>query len=143
MAEARNPGLPRYRTFRPQPGLARRLAEHGALLAAVTAQASARQLPAAVEVSFLVTRRPLPREALAFLPALVFPLLSAPVWISQSSWFCAPFLSRWTSSSPISVWAWVSGDVLISVKRLVRASRAALDLVFSPLGLLVLLVEWP
>ena len=139
MAEARSPGLPRYRTFRPQPGLARRRKEHVEPLAAVRAQASARQLPAAVEVSFLVTRRPVPREALASLPALVFPLLSAPVWISRSSWSCAPFLSRGISSSLISVWALACGAALISVRRWPRASRAASALVFSPLPRWILL----
>ena len=130
MVEARSPGLPRYRTFRSQPGCARRREQRGEPLAAATAQASARQLPAAVEVSFLVTPHPLPREALASLPVLVFPLLSAPVWISQSSWSCAPFLSRGTSSSPISVWAWAYDAALISAKHWARASRAALVLVF-------------
>lgn len=130
MVEARSPGLPRYRTFRSQPELARRRKEHGEPLAAVKAQASARQLPAAVEASFLVTRRPVPREALAFSLALVFPLLSAPVWICRSSWFCVLFLSRETSSSPISVWVSAYDAALISAKHPARASRAALVLVF-------------
>src|SRR6266542_4378274 len=82
MAEARSPGLPRYRTFRPQPGLARRLVEHGELLAAVRPQASALQVPAAVEVSFLVIRRPLPREALASLPVSVCALACRAALIS-------------------------------------------------------------
>jgi len=142
MAEARSPGLPRYRTFRPQPGPGRWLEEHAEPLASGKVQASARQLPAAVEVSSLVTRRPLPREAPAFLLALVFPVLSAPVWISRSSWSRAPFLSRGTSSSPISVWALACGAALISMKRRARASRAAPPLVFSPLRLLILLLEW-
>ena len=139
MAEARSPGLPRYRTFRPQLGLARRLVEHGELLAAVRPQASALQVPAAVEVSFLVIRRPLPREALASLPALVFPLLSAPVWISRSSWSCAPFPSRGTSSSPISVWALACGAALISAKHRARACRAASDLALAVLPRWILL----
>ena len=99
MAEARSRGLPRYRTFRPQPGPGRWLEEHAEPLASGKVQASARQLPAAVEVNFLVT--PLPREALAFFVALVFPLLSVPVWLFSS--FCVRFLSCAISSSPISV----------------------------------------
>jgi hypothetical protein len=73
-------------------------------LTAARVPASARQLPAAVKVSFLVTRRPLPREAPAFLLALVFPLLSAPVSVSQFSWVYVRSLSRGISSLPISVW---------------------------------------
>ncbi len=143
MAEARSLGLPRYRTFQSQPELARRREEHVEPLAAARVQASARQLPAAVEVSFLLTPHPLPHEASASLPALVFPVLSAPVWISRSSWSCAPFLSRGTSSSPISVWALAYDAALISAKHRTRASRAASALVFSPLRLLILPLEWP
>src|SRR6266700_3795580 len=96
MAEARSPGLPRYRTFRPKPELARRREQHGEPLAAARPQASALQLPAAVEVSFLVIRRPLPREALASLPALVFPLPSAPLWrcLFFPAEFCFGFRDR-------------------------------------------------
>src|SRR6266496_1523142 len=86
----------------------------------------ARQLPAGWEGTFLVT--PLPREALASLMALVFPLPSAPLWIS---WFCVRFLCHGIFSSPISVWAWACGAALISVKLWVRASRAALALALS------------
>jgi hypothetical protein len=100
MAEARSLGLPRYRTFQPQPELARRRKEHGEPLAAVRARASAPQLPAVAVVNFQVKRRLLPREALASLLALVFPLPSAPLWISC---FCVRFLSRGISSSPTSV----------------------------------------
>src|SRR5437660_4371498 len=101
MAEARSRGLPRYRTFRPQPGPGRWLEEHAEPLASGKVQASARQLPAAVEVNFLVT--PLPREALASLLAWAFLLLSPPVWIFRLSRFCVRFPSCAISSSPISV----------------------------------------
>ena len=99
-----------------------------------------RQLPAAAKVNFLVT--PLPSEALASLMALVFPLRSAPLW---TFWFCARFLCHGFFSSPISVWAWAYGAALFSVKLWVRGSRAAFDLVFSPLPLLILPWErrWP
>ena len=125
-AEARSPGLPRYRTFRLQPERARRREGRAEPLAAVRAQASARQLPAAVE-DFLAI--PLLREALAFFVALVFPLLSAPVWLFSS--FCVPFLSRAISSSPISVSVWACDAALISVRLLLRASPAALALALS------------
>ncbi len=142
MAEARNPGLLRYRTFRPEPGRAAPPEPPAEFLALGTAQASAR-LPRAVGAAsaFPALRRaPLLREALAFFLALVFPLLSALVCLFAS--FCVRFLFRGVSSSPISVWAWACGAALISVKHRVLASRPALDLVFSPLRLLILLLEW-
>ena len=141
-AEARSPGLPRYRTFRPKPERARQLEEDAEPLAAVRPQASARQLPAAMEVSFLVTGHPLPREVLASLLAWAFLLLSPPVRIFRLSCFCARFLSCAISSSPISVWVLAYDAPLISAKLWVRASRAASDLAFSPLRLLILLLEW-
>jgi hypothetical protein len=56
------------------------------------------------------------------------------------SWLCVRFL--WISSSPISVWAWACDAALISAKLWVRVSRAAaLDLMFSPLRSLILLLE--
>jgi len=137
MAEARSPGLPRYRTFQPEPGPGRQREEHAELLASGKVLGSGRPLCEAA-VNFLVIS--LLREALAFFVALVFPLLSAPVWLFSS--FCVPFLSRAISSSPISAWAWACGAALISAKLLVRASCAALALVFSPLRLLILLLEW-
>ena len=129
MAEARSPGLPRYRTFRPEPGPARWMGEHAELLASGRVLGSGRPLPEAA-ANFLVI--PLPDEALAFFVALLFPLLLPPVWLFSS--FCARFLS--CAISLISVWAWACGAVLISVKRLARASRAALALVFSHLPFL-------
>ena len=129
MAEVRSPGLPRYRTFQSQPELARRRKEHGEPSAAARARASAQQLPAVAVVNFQVTRRLLPREALAFLLALVFPLRSAPVWLF--SWFCVRSLSRGISSSPTSVWALACDAALISAKLLVRASRGASDLALA------------
>jgi len=98
MAEARSPGLPRYRTFRPQPGPGRWLEEHAEPLASGKVLGSGRPLPEAA-ANFLVSR--LPREALAFFVALVFPLLSVPVWLFSP--FCVRFLSGAISSSPISV----------------------------------------
>ena len=159
MGETRSPGLPRSRTFQSEPGLvvppkpaaeffhSRSLSE----LALGKAPESA-QLPRAVETAsaFPEPRRALlPREALAFFLALVFPLLSAPVCLFL--WFCARFLFRAISSLPISVWVWACDDaVLISVNRCVRESRAASALVFSqpPLAFpilrrLALLAEWP
>jgi len=134
-AEARSPGLRRCRTFRPEPGPGRQREEHAELLASSKVLGSGRPLCEAA-ANFLVI--PLLHEALAFFVALVFPLLSVPVWLFSS--FCVPFLSRAISSSPISAWA--CGAALISAKLLVRASRAALALVFSPLRLLILLLEW-
>src|SRR5712672_157347 len=133
--EARSPGLPRYRTFRPHPGPGRWLEEHAEPLASGKVLGSGRPLPEAA-ANFLV--RPLPREALAFFVALVFPLLSALVWLFSS--FCVRFLS--CAISLISVWAWACGAALISTKLQVRASRAELNSVFSPLRLLILLLEW-
>ena len=135
MVEARSPGLPRYRTFRPPPGPARPLELHAELSALGKTLESARRLPEEV-ANFLVT--PLPGEALAFFVALVFPLLLPPVWLFSS--FCAPFLS--CAISLISVWAWACDAALILVKLLVRASRAESDSLFSPLRLLILLLEW-
>ena len=132
MVEARSPGLPRYRTFRPPPGPARPLEEHAELSALGKTLESARRLPEEV-ANFLVT--PLPGEALAFFVALVFPLLLPPVWLFSS--FCAPFLS--CAISLISVWAWACGAALISVRRWPRASRAASDLALAPLPRWILL----
>ena len=142
MGEARSPGLPRYRTFRPEPGRAAPLGPPAEFLALGKVPESPR-LTRVVEAAsaFPAQRRVLlAREALAFFLALVFPLLPAPVW--SSSWFCVRFLCHGIFSSPISVWAWACGAALISVKQWVRVSRAALDLVFSPLRLLILLLEW-
>ena len=139
MAEVRSPGLPRYRTFQSQPELARRRKEHGEPLAAARARASAPQLPAVAVVNFQVTRRLLPREALASLLALVFPLLCPPVWIFRLSCFCVRFLSRGISSSPTSVWALACDAALISAKLLVRASRGASDLALALLPRWILL----
>lgn len=66
MVAAPSLGLPRRRTFQSQPGLARRLEQHGKFLVGVPELAWERQSPAAVEVSFLLTRRALLREAEAF-----------------------------------------------------------------------------
>ena len=96
---------------------------------------SARRLPEEVANLFVM---PLPGEALAFFVALVFPLLLPPVWLFSS--FCAPFLS--CAISLIWVWAWACDAALISVRLLVRASRAESDSVFSPLRLLISLLEW-
>jgi len=137
MVAARSPGPPRYRTSRSEPGRARQPEEHAEPLASDTVPESELQLPAAAAVNSLVA--PLPREALASLVALVFPLRSAPFWIS---WFCVRFLCHEIFSSPISVWAWACGAALISVKLWVRVFRGASDLVFSPLRLLILLLEW-
>ena len=131
MAEVRSPGLPRYRTFQSQPELARRRKEHGKPLAAARARASVPQLPAVAVVNFQVKSRLLPREALASLLALVFPLRFAPVWIFRLSRFCVRFLSRGISSSPTSVWALACDAALISAKLLVRASRGASDLALA------------
>lgn len=137
MAEVRSPGLPRYRTFQSQPELARRRKEHGEPLAVARARVSAPQLPAVAVVNFQVTRRLLPREALASLLALVFPLLSPPVWMF--SWFCVRFLSRGIFSSPISVWALACDAALIWVRRWPRASRVASDLALALLPRWILL----
>ena len=137
MAEVRSPGLPRYRTFQSQPELARRRKEHGEPLAAARARASVPQLPAVAVVNFQVKRRLLPRETLASLLALVFPLRSAPVWLL--SCFCVRFLSRGISSSPTSVWALACDAALISAKLLVRASRGASDLALALLPRSILL----
>jgi len=82
---------------------------------------------------------------LAFFLALALPLLFLPASISQFSWFCVRFLFHAIFSSLISVWAWACDAALISAKLWVLASRAALDLMFSPLRSLILLLEsrWP
>ena len=126
MAEVRSPGLPRYRTFQPEPGPGRQREEHAELLASGKVLGSGRPLCEAA-ANFLVIS--LLREALAFFVALVFPLPSAPVWLFSS--FCVPFLSRAISSSPISVSVWACDAALISVRLLLRASPAALALALS------------
>ena len=130
---ARSPGLPRHPIFRSQPGLARRLEAYGELSAS-TPQASARQLRVAVEVSFLLTRRALLREPPAFSAALVFPVLRAPGSLSQLFLIFVRFLSREISFSRFSVWVWVCGAVLISVRRPPQASCAAWPMGLPPLS---------
>jgi hypothetical protein len=131
MAEARTLGLPQYRTFQLQPGLAR-LERHVEFLIGAPELALERQLPAAVEVSFLLTRRALLREASAFFVALAFPLLLAPVSFSQLFWIFVRFLSREISSSPLSVLVWACGAALICGKRSARVSREALAMQWVP-----------
>ena len=133
MAEARTPDLLRHPTFRSQPALARRLEQDGQFLVGAAELVLERQLHAAV-VKLLTTRCALLREAQAFSPALVFPLLLALVWLSLLSWIFLRFLSREISSSLLSVWVWACGAVLISVKRWARESRAASTMVLSPLS---------
>jgi len=143
MAEARNPGLPRYRIFRREPervALPKLIAE---FLALGRAPGWA-QLRRAVETAsaFPAQRSALLlREALAFFLVLGFPLLSAHVCVF--SCFCLRLLFR--GIFLISVWVWACGAVLTWVKRSVQASRAASDLVFPPRRLLILLLEsgWP
>ena len=130
MVEARTPDLPRHRTSRSQPGLARRLKEDGQFLVGAPELALERQLHAAVKVSFLLMRRARLHEPPAFSAALVFPVLRAPVSLSQLFLIFVRFLSREISSSPFSVWVWGCGAVLISGKRWTRVSRGA-----SPMGL--------
>ena len=148
MAEARTPGLPRYQTFRSQPGRAAPPEPPAEFLALGMGPESAR-LPRAVATATafpMQLRALLLCEALAFFLALVFLLrLCEPTWISLVSRFCWHFPSRGISSSPISVWVWARDAVLISVKRSARASRAASDLVFPPRHLLILLLgkRWP
>ena len=94
MAEARSPGLPRYRTFRPEPG---RVAppEPPAEFLALGKTPESAQLPRAVEAASVFPAPPralLLHEALAFFLALVFLLLSARAWLF--SWFCVRFLFR-------------------------------------------------
>jgi hypothetical protein len=132
MAEARSPGLPPHPTFRSQPGLGRWLKQDGEILIEVPELALQPQLRVAVEVSFLMSQRALrPREAQAFFPASVFPLLCAPTRICQFSWFCVRFLSHAISSSPASVS--VCAAALISVKRRAPVSRAAWPMALCPL----------
>ena len=129
--EARSPGLPPHPTFRSQPGPGRWLKQDGEILIEVPELASQPQLRVAVEVSFLMPQHALlPREARAFFPASVFPLLCAPTRICQFSWFCVRFLSHAISSSPVSVS--VCAAALISVKRQARVSRAAWPMALSP-----------
>src|SRR6266403_1508058 len=134
MAEARTPDLLRHPTFRSQPALARRLEQDGQFLVGAAELVLERQLHAAVKVKLLTTRCALLREAQAFSPALVFPLLLALVWLSLLSWIFLRFFSREISSSLLSVWVWACGAVLISVKRCARESRAASTMVLSPLS---------
>jgi len=132
MVEARSPGLPPHPTFRSQPRLARWVEQHGELLIEAPEWALQPQLCVAVEVRLLMPQRALlPREAQAFFPASVFPLLFLPIRICQFSWFFLRFLSHAISSSPLSVWASVCAAVLIWVKWWARASPAAWPMALS------------
>ena len=92
-----------------------------------------RQLHAAVKVSFLLMRRARLHEPPAFSAALVFPVLRAPVSLSQLFLIFVRFLSREISSSSILVWVWACGAALILVKRSARVSRAALAMQWASL----------
>jgi hypothetical protein len=93
-----------------------------------------RQLHAAVKVKLLMTHPALLREAQAFLPAWVFPLLLAPIWLSLLSWIFLSFVSREISYSPLLVWVSACGAALISATQWVRESRAASTMVLSRLS---------
>ena len=141
--EARNPGLPRCRTFRPEPDRAAPREPRAEFLALGKAPRSAR-LPRAAETAsaFRAQRCALLLpEALAFFLALGFPLLSAHVCVF--SCFCVRLLFR--AIFLVSVWVLACGAVLTSVKQSLQVSRAVSDLVFPPRRLLILLLErrWP
>ena len=107
MAEARSPGLPRYRTFRLKPERAgplepRAKSFHSRSLSELDKTPESARLRRELETASTFARRALlPREAMAFFLALVFPLLFAPAWLF--SWSCVQFL--WIFSSLISFWA--------------------------------------
>jgi len=133
VAAARNLDPPRHPIFQSQLELALRLQPRARLLAAAWGPASPRELRAAAEVLLRMRCRALLLpEAPGFLLALVFPLLSAQVWTSPFSWFCVRFFLRGISSSPLSVWAWAYGAVLILGKHSARASRVELALASQP-----------
>ena len=124
---ARSPGLPRHPIFRSQPALGHRLEQSDQLLIGAPELESAGQPPVAVELNFRLTRRVLLRAPPAFFAVLVFPLLLAPVSISQFFLISVRLLSRKTSSSsPLSVWVWACDAALISTTRRARAFRQAL-----------------
>jgi len=126
MVEAPHP------TFRLQPGLARRLKQHGQVLIEASELASQPQLRVAVEVRLLMPQRALfPREPQAFFPASVFPLLFLPIRICQFFWLFLRFLSHAISSSPLSVWVSVCAAALIWVKQWAQASPAAWPMALS------------
>ena len=131
---ARSPGLPRHPIFRSQPALGHRLEQDGQLLIAAPELESAGQPPVAVELNFRLTRRVLLRAPPAFFAVLVFPLLLAPVSISQFFLISVRLLSRKTfSSSPFSVWVWVCDAALISMTLRARVFREASAMQRAPL----------
>jgi hypothetical protein len=96
--------------------------------------ASAQQPRVAVELSFRLAPRALLREPPAFFAVLTFPLLPAPVSLSQLFLIFVRLLSRKTSSSsPLSVWVWAFGVALISMTRWARVFREALTMQRAPL----------
>src|ERR1700741_1700914 len=113
MAEARSPGLPRYRTFQSQlERAAPREPPAKFFHSRGLSELALGKAPESVQAAsaFLTQRRALLlREALAFSLALVFPLLRALVCLF--SLFCARLFFRATSL--ISIWAWANGAASI------------------------------
>ena len=130
--EARSPDLPPHLTFRSQSGTGRCQEQHGEILIEASEWALQPQLRVVEEVRFLMLGRALlPRDAQAFFPALVFPLLSVPIRICQFFWFFLRFLSHAISSSLLSVLVSVCAAALIWVKWWARASPAAWPMALS------------
>jgi hypothetical protein len=78
--------------------------------------ALAQQLPEASSPRFLTLRALLPSAEKAFFVVLACPPLLDPTSISQLSSFSRMLLSRWISSSPLSVSALVYGGVSFLAK---------------------------
>ncbi len=126
MVAARSPDFPPHPTFRSQSGTGRCQEQHGEILIEAPEWALQPQLRVAVKVRPLILQHALlPRDAQAFFPASVFPLLSVPIRICQFFWLFLRFPSHATSSSPLSVSVSVCAAASIWVKWWARASPAA------------------
>src|SRR5205814_9787289 len=117
MVGARSPDLPPHPTFRSQSETGRCQERHGEILIEAPEWALQPQLRVAVKVRPLIPQRSvLLRDAQAFFPASVFPLLSVPIRICQFFWLFLRFLFYAISSSPLWVSVSVCAAALIWVK---------------------------